>query len=81
MTRRGCTWLILCVLSLPIDAVYGQPAGDSLSNVSPPPTPDNSAVQLSTITIESHYDTALGTSDAASQGAVNGELLQDMPNI
>jgi hypothetical protein len=32
-----------------------------------------------TVTIAAHYDTAVGTSDAASQGVILGELLQDRP--
>lgn len=31
------------------------------------------------VTVEGHYDNAVGTSDAASQGVVHGELLQDLP--
>jgi len=31
------------------------------------------------IDVEGHYDNAVGTSDAASQGTVSGSLLQDIP--
>ena len=35
--------------------------------------------ELEPIIIEDHYDTSIGSSDAASQGAVNGVLLREMP--
>lgn len=34
---------------------------------------------LREVTVTSHYDNAVGTSDAASQGIVRGKLLQDIP--
>ena len=39
---------------------------------------DESA-DLAPVVIQGHYDNAIGTSDAASQGTVRGELLQDIP--
>ena len=39
----------------------------------------NSPAELSAVTIFGHYDNAVGSSDAASQGAIRGELLQDIP--
>src|SRR5208282_1908196 len=36
-------------------------------------------VTLSTVVVQGHYDNALGTSDAASQGTVNGALLEQVP--
>jgi outer membrane receptor for Fe3+-dicitrate len=37
------------------------------------------AATIPTVTVEGHYDNAVGTSDAASQGVIRGELLQDLP--
>ena len=34
---------------------------------------------LPEVTVTGHYDNAVGTSDAASQGVVRGKLLQDIP--
>lgn len=34
---------------------------------------------LPEVLIQSHYDNAIGTTDAASQGTVNGVLLEDIP--
>ena len=34
---------------------------------------------LSEVTVTGHYDNAVGTSDAASQGTVRGKLLRDIP--
>lgn len=34
---------------------------------------------LEQIVVQRHYDTSIGSSDAASQGSVNGALLQDIP--
>ena len=34
---------------------------------------------LEAVVVTAHYDNAVGTSDAASQGTVRGELLQDIP--
>jgi TonB dependent receptor/TonB-dependent Receptor Plug Domain len=34
---------------------------------------------LPEVTVTGHYDNAVGTSDAASQGSVRGKLLQDIP--
>ncbi len=31
------------------------------------------------VKVQGHYDNGVGTSDAASQGSVRGELLQDVP--
>ena len=34
---------------------------------------------LAPIVVEGHYDNAVGTSDASSQGVIRGDLLQDLP--
>jgi len=38
-----------------------------------------SVADLSTVTVTGHYENAIGTSDAASQGIVRGERLKDLP--
>src|SRR5450830_629097 len=35
--------------------------------------------ELAPVVVQGHYDNAVGTSDAASQGTVRGALLQDIP--
>jgi len=43
------------------------------------PIQDSPDAELSAVIVNSHYDNAVGTSDAASQGVIRGELLQDIP--
>jgi hypothetical protein len=40
---------------------------------------DASSDALPEVLVQSHYDNAVGTTDAASQGTINGVLLQDIP--
>jgi len=45
-----------------------------------PPTPAATAASApETVTVRGHYDNAVGTSDAASQGVINAELLKSRP--
>jgi outer membrane receptor for Fe3+-dicitrate len=39
----------------------------------------SSSNALPEVLVQSHYDNAVGTTDAASQGTINGALLQDIP--
>lgn len=39
----------------------------------------DASTTLSTVQVSGHYDNAVGTSDAASQGVILGSLLQDIP--
>ena len=41
------------------------------------PGPDNQ--KLDAVAVSGHYRTAVGTSDASSQGVVSGKLIQDIP--
>ena len=43
------------------------------------PAQVNAVTTLPAVTVKGHYDNAVGTSDAASQGVIRGELLQDIP--
>lgn len=54
------------------DSVQAEDKKTSPSQVEP-------AATLSVVTVTGHYDNAVGTSDAASQGVVQGKLLQDIP--
>lgn len=47
-------------------------------NNNTPAAADDSAA-LPAITVRAHYSNGVGTSDAASQGVVNGQLLKDVP--
>ncbi|HTP74869.1 MAG TPA: TonB-dependent receptor, partial [Burkholderiaceae bacterium] len=40
---------------------------------------DDTVAQAQRVTIEGHYDNAVGTSDAASQGTIRAELLKSRP--
>jgi hypothetical protein len=35
--------------------------------------------QTQSVVVKGHYDNAVGTSDAASQGTISGERLSDLP--
>ena len=41
--------------------------------------PDAATVAQQRVTVEGHYDNAIGTSDAASQGTIRAELLKSRP--
>jgi outer membrane receptor protein involved in Fe transport len=75
------------VLALAISGV-GLASSACAQTVSPPPsspspTPQPAStpsLELERVTVTGqHYDTAIGTSDAASQGIVEGAALQDIP--
>ena len=53
------------------------PAVRAQSGTAPPPAP--AAAPQETITVTGHYDNAVGTSDAASQGVIQRELLRSRP--
>jgi TonB dependent receptor/TonB-dependent Receptor Plug Domain len=57
-------WTLALSIGLCVDAALAQ--ADSVTELSP-------------VTIRGHYDNAVGTSDAASQGVIRGEILQDIP--
>jgi hypothetical protein len=46
-----------------------------------PAIPSDKAGTPQTITVRGHYDNAIGTSDAASQGTINAELLKSRPAL
>jgi TonB-dependent Receptor Plug Domain len=50
-----------------------------LSPTQPDSTGDVSSTTLAPVEVSGHYDTGVGTSDAASEGSILGELLQDIP--
>ena len=54
---------------------HGQSFAEDNMTASLAKTPD----ALPEVVVQSHYDNAIGTTDAASQGTVNGVLLQDIP--
>lgn len=71
---RKKTWLTALLL------VTGSGAASAQSEVNnnTPAAADDSAT-LPAITVRAHYSNGVGTSDAASQGVVNGQLLKDVP--
>ncbi len=66
--------LALCVDNAWADSNTAQADGSAPDTVR-----TSAATTLPTVQIAGHYDTAIGTSDAASEGAVSGQLLQDLP--
>jgi len=80
MLVRLC--LIVFSLSLCVDTALAQ------SNVKPPDvqtslhySQDTPLSELPMVTVKGHYDNAVGTSDAASQGVINGAILEDIPML
>jgi outer membrane cobalamin receptor len=43
------------------------------------PAPAETVAQAQRVTVEGHYDNAIGTTDAASQGTIRSELLKSRP--
>jgi hypothetical protein len=48
--------------------------------VAPSPQ-DDTVIELPMVIVKGHYDNAVGTSDAASQGVIRGEVLEDIPSL
>ena len=69
--RHRLTPLFAAVLALLANAARAQQA----------PEPPAAAGELPPITVKGHYDNAIGTSDAASQGSINRELLESRPPL
>lgn len=69
---RATTWITAVSLGLCVAPVSAQLAPDFQAA----PAQEN---MLPAVTVEGHYDNAIGSSNAASQGVVRGELLQDLP--
>jgi hypothetical protein len=66
-----------CVLGSWLNSAVAQEAASPPGAAwSPPPA---TALKLGPVTVIGHYDNAVGTSDAASQGVVRGERLTDLP--
>jgi len=77
---RTSPWIAVFLLGSCITTAVAQtdlkapPEGASQESPRNAPT-----AELSAITIRGHYDNAVGTSNAASQGVIRGEILQDIP--
>lgn len=77
-----CTRLlaVACASGMSVDIALAQTGlaapidGEPLA-----PTQVSIVIDLPDVMVTGHYDNAVGTSDAASQGVVRGELLQDIP--
>lgn len=62
------------------DPAFGQTSLETPSPGLPAqPSQAETSAEMSAVTVEGHYDNAVGTSDAASQGVVNGATLRDLP--
>ncbi|HUN93863.1 MAG TPA: TonB-dependent receptor [Burkholderiaceae bacterium] len=61
-------------------ALGGSPAfAQEVGSQAPRASDVEARQQFAPTVIEGHYDTSIGSTDAASQGTVNGALLQDIP--
>jgi outer membrane receptor for Fe3+-dicitrate len=70
---RNKTWLTALLL------VTGSGTASAQSDVNNKPAAADDGTALPAITVRAHYSNGVGTSDAASQGVVNGQLLKDVP--
>ncbi|MBB3213082.1 hypothetical protein FHW67_002371 [Herbaspirillum sp. Sphag1AN] len=65
-------------LAIGSDTIWAQETvaskDDTVNQVS-----ESTVAALPTVTMQGHYDNGVGTSDASSQGTINGELLRDVP--
>jgi outer membrane receptor protein involved in Fe transport len=73
------SWLTALLLALGSPSVSAQSATSATNAVSDDKAAVNPDTALAPLTVQGHYDNGVGTSDAASQGVVNGELLRDLP--
>jgi len=77
---RTSPWIVLLLLASCVTAAVAQTDVPSLPKDASQESPRNGlATELPAITIRGHYDNAVGTSDAASQGVIRGEILEDIP--
>lgn len=73
-------WVAAFSLSMCINMALAQTSVNTLADGDmPQPSQITTVTTLPEMTIKGHYDNAIGTSDAASQGTVSGERLQDLP--
>jgi len=72
---RLLVFACLCAALLPLQAR----AQDRASDAGPAAAPEAIVAQAQRVTVEGHYDNAVGTSDAASQGTIRAELLKSRP--
>ena len=75
MHSRLLVFACLCAALLPLQAR----AQDRASDAGPAAAPEAIVAQAQRVTVEGHYDNAVGTSDAASQGTIRAELLKSRP--
>ena len=69
--RSACVWAVLTLLAQHHAAAQGKDSKDT-------PAADGTVAQQR-VTVEGHYDNAIGRSDAASQGTIRAELLKSRP--
>ena len=68
--RTACAWAALMLLAQHASAQDSKRDADASTDT---------AAQAQRVTVEGHYDNAIGTSDAASQGTIRAELLKSRP--
>ncbi|QBB69314.1 TonB-dependent receptor [Pseudolysobacter antarcticus] len=69
--------LLLVMLAMAVAQVHATQSEPTQAGVTD--VADASTNKLQPIDVVGHYDNAVGTSDAASQGVILGKLLQDIP--
>lgn len=73
-------WVAAFSLTMCIDTALAEPGvNTSAGRRIAQPSQETTDTTLPEVTVTGHYDNAIGTSDAASQGVVRGALLQDIP--
>jgi hypothetical protein len=73
---------VVLSLSVCVNAALAQSSMGAVADQAVASASQNVAVaELPMVIVKSHYDNAVGTSDAASQGLINGETLTDIPTL
>lgn len=75
-TKKCATSFLLGVC---IEIALAPPGVNAATEEDAAQPPANAVVTLPALMVKGHYDNAVGSSDAASQGVIRGDLLQDIP--
>jgi outer membrane receptor protein involved in Fe transport len=73
--------LAISIALIGMNAVFAADNGTDPTPANHAKSDSDNAPQLDAITVTGHYDNAVGTSDAASQGAVTSKLIANRPAL
>ena len=77
---RASRWVAAFALIVCAEATIAQPGTETyIESNAVQSVQEATVTTLPAVIVKGHYNNAVGTSDAASQGVIRGELLQDIP--